>query len=229
MLTPQKLGCCVPSPPTHPGLEISGPWCGKFEKELAGRADRTARLREAELFKECSEHPGGMSTTHPRGPLGIQLSPSLAGSQPLGAPRGRRSDARGSGAGRGGWLPFTPGAWVPSWGLRAELAGPHRLLGSLCLINGAGDVWGARGGMPGAWGPGQLLPARLPAPCPQPLATPLPDVGNQSQLGQRWKVGNFAEYILLPGSGPPSQCTPHYKEFSPFCPVDLLLSCVLTP
>ena len=83
--------------------------------------------------------------------------------------------------------------------------------------------------MPGAWGPGQLLPARPhPRPC-QPLATPLPDLGNQSQLEQRWKEGNFAEYILLPGSGPPSQRTPHYKGFSAFCPVDLLLSCVLTP
>lgn len=83
--------------------------------------------------------------------------------------------------------------------------------------------------MPGAWGPGQLLPARPhPRPC-QPLATPLPDLGNQSQLGQRWKVGNFAECILPHGSGPPSQCTPRYRGSSAFCLVDLLLSCVLTP
>lgn len=30
----------------------------------------------------------------------------------------------------------------PPLSLWAELAGPHRLLGSLCLINGVGDTWG---------------------------------------------------------------------------------------
>lgn len=37
----------------------------------------------------------------------------------------------------------SPQAWVPSWGLQTELSGPHRLLGSLWLANGAGDAWGA--------------------------------------------------------------------------------------
>lgn len=133
MLTPQKPGHCVPSPPPHPDLEFSRPWCGKYEKELAGRADRTARLREAELFKACSEHPGGVSATHPHGPLGIQLSPSLAGYQAHGAPRGCRSDARGSGAGRGGRLPLTPGlgfslgaSWL-SWRGHTDFLAPCAL------------------------------------------------------------------------------------------------------
>lgn len=63
---------------------------------------------------------------------------------------------------------------------------------------------------------------------PPPLATTLPNLGNQNQLGQDWEVGSFAGYTLLPCLGPPSQHTPDYKGFSPFSPVDVHLSRVLT-
>lgn len=45
------------------------------------------------------------------------------------------------GAGRGGARPHLRLGFPPP-SLWTELAGPHRLLGSLCLINGAGDSWG---------------------------------------------------------------------------------------
>lgn len=108
-----------------------------------------------------------MNATHPQGALSSQLSflgphprpsghPEATGQVP-GALGGDRPAAPGAGMGGGS---ASPPAWVPSSEpLGCELAGPHRLFGSLRLINRPGVRGELRGGMPSACCVGQLLPA----------------------------------------------------------------------
>ena len=71
--------------------------------------------------------------------------------------------------------------------------------------------------MPGACSLGQLL-------------SPTPTTGHRAtQFGEAEPEGSLAGYTPLPCPYPSSQHTPEDKEFSPFSPVDISLSCVLTP
>lgn len=139
-----------------------------------------------------------------------------------GHPEGHRSGARGSGRlqARSSWgwhgvarphlrLGFPP---VSLW---AELAGPHRLLGSLCLINGAGAVCGAY--RRNAW---RLRPRAAAAPPSAPPCWPTRHQprGTRASPGQDWEVGSFAWQALSPCSGLPSQHTPDYSRVFSFSP-----------
>lgn len=76
--------------------------------------------------------------------------------------------------------------------------------------------------MPGACGPGQLLPSSLHWP---PRHQPQ---GTRASVGQDWEVGSFAWLALLPCPGLPSQHTPDYKGFSLLSLIHVYLSRVLT-
>ena len=146
-----------------------------------------------------------------------------------GHPEGHRSGARGSGRlqARSSW------AWhgvarphlrlgFPPVSLWAELAGPHRLLGSLCLINGAGAVCGAY--RRNAW---RLRPRAAAAPPPPPL----PAGQRATSLGEPEPAqGRIGKWGALPGRPfPPAlACLPSTPQItvgvSPFPPVNLYLS-----
>lgn len=92
-----------------------------------------------------------MNATHLQALSAFSFPVSGPGPGPSGNPESHRSGARGSEKlqayssrgwhGRVAWPHLRLG--FPPLSLGAELAGPHRLLGSLCLINGAGDACGA--------------------------------------------------------------------------------------
>ena len=146
-----------------------------------------------------------------------------------GHPEGHRSGARGSGRlqARSSW------AWhgvarphlrlgFPPVSLWAELAGPHRLLGSLCLINGAGAVCGAY--RRNAW---RRRPRAAAAPPPRPslLANAPPASGNQSQPRAGLGSGELCLAGPFPLLWPAFPSTPQITVgVSPFPPVNLYLS-----
>lgn len=155
---------------------------------------------------------------HPPLRLSLQLSLPWPRSQGFWAPRGSQVMCQGL------WELQAYSSWswqgvaqphlqlgFPPLSLWADLAGPHRLLGSLCLINGAGAVCGAYGR--NAW---CLWPRATAAP-PPPLATAPPASGNQSQPRAGLGSGELRPAgPSPPNPGLPSQNTPDDKRLFSF-------------
>lgn len=133
-----------------------------------------------------------MNATHPQGALSIQLSHLglLPGPQGTQRATGQVPGALGSdrpaapGAGRVGAQPHLRLGFPPP-GLWTELAGPHRLLGSLCLTNGARDAWGTE-----RRNAQRLWPGTAAAPSPHWPSRHQPQ-GTRASWGQDQKVGTL--------------------------------------
>lgn len=113
------------------------------------------------------------------------------------------------------------GLGFPPLSLWAELAGPHRLFGSLRLINRPGMRGELRGGMPSACCVGQLLPA----PSTGHHATSLRE--SEPARGRIGKWGTWPDRPA-PLPGLPFLYTPDYKAFSLLSPLNTYLSRILT-
>lgn len=145
---------------------------------------------------------------HPPLRLSLQLSLPWPRSQGFWAPRGSQVRCQGL------WELQAYSSWswqgvaqphlqlgFPPLSLWADLAGPHRLLGSLCLINGAGAVCGAY---------------RRNAWClwPRTTAAPPPSTGHcTTSLGEPEPAqGRTGKWGASPGRPFPPQPWPAFPE-----------------